>query len=45
MVRFFEASEFYPGGRVTYGMDHVFDGASGAPQPDAHQKTAPRGGD
>ena len=26
-------------------MDHVLDGASGAPHPDAHQKTAPRGGD
>ena len=42
--RSLEASGFYPGGRVTYGMDLVFDGASGAPHPDAHQKTAPGGG-
>ena len=43
--RFLEASGFYPGGSVTHSMDLVFDGASGAPHPDAHQKTAPRGGD
>ena len=43
--RTLEASGFYPGGRVRYGMDLVFDGGSRAPHPDPHQKTAPRGGD
>ena len=41
--RFLEASGFTPGGGVTYSMDLVFDGASGAPEPDAHQKTTLRG--
>ena len=33
---FLEASGFYPRGGVTYGMDLVFDVASGAPHPGAH---------
>ena len=41
--RTLEASGFTPGGGVTYRMDLVFDGASRAPHPDAHQKTTPRG--
>ena len=43
--RSLEASGFYPGGRVTYGMDLVFVGALGAPHPNAHQKTTPTGGE
>ena len=42
--RTLESSEFTPKGGVVYGMDLVFDGASGAPHPDAHQKTTARGG-
>ena len=41
---FLEAPGFTQGGGVTYGMDLVFDGASGASHPDAHQKTTPMGG-
>ena len=42
--RILEASGFTPGAGVTYGMDLVLDGTSGAPHPDTHQKATARGG-
>ena len=45
MVGLWRPLDLPRGGGVTYRMDLVFDGASGAPHPDAHQKKTPQGGE